>query len=175
MRINPNLKDIFQHHNIDYDEGILYLLSLYFGVKMDEIKFEKTIKQVNICKIVERDLNTKSLTWNEPLFEGQNTAWEWLSEYRKMFTAVNKSRGGSMPAITVRMKKFFAEQPHVRKEDVMEATRMYMRTISNPQYLQSADYFISKGMGADRTSKLLEHIDILMEIRKKSQATSKMM
>jgi hypothetical protein len=50
---------------------MLYLLSIYFNLRIDEKKFEQSMKQVNFSKIVERDYlgNEISVIWNTPLFE----------------------------------------------------------------------------------------------------------
>ena len=57
------------------------------------------------------------------------------------------------------MKAFFADNPDVRKEEVIEATNMYFKSLSNADYLISSHYFISKGVGRDRTSALLGWIE----------------
>lgn len=177
MKINPDLKRIFREHNINYDEGILYLLSLYFGIVIPESKFEQTIKQINFIKVVERNYKSDSndLIWNVPLFESQNLLWDWVIEYREMFRRIRKDRGGTLDSCLVRMKKFFAENPEVRKEDVIEATKMYLRTVTDPAYLTGADYFITKDKGIDAKSKLMLYLEILYEKRKESKNSTKMM
>ena len=52
------------------------------------------------------------------------------------------------------MKKFFAENPEVRKEDVVNATQMYFSSLTDRQYLTSSHYFIYKGVGRDKLSAL---------------------
>ena len=52
------------------------------------------------------------------------------------------------------MKAFFADNPDVRKEEVIGATKMYFRTLNSAEYITSSHYFISKGVGRDRTSAL---------------------
>lgn len=181
MKINPQLKSVLEDHNIDYDEGVLYLLSLHFGLKIDSEKFEKTIKQVNFVKIVERDYsaNTELFTvrWNISLFENQevNTAWDWVVEFRNMFRSIRPDRASTLNICLARMKDLFSKNPHYRKEDVLEATKMYLRTVKDTNYLISAHYFIKKDKGVNEQSKLMEFLEILYENRKLSSTREKML
>lgn len=170
MIINPKIQKIFKEYNINYDEGILYLLAIHFNLKIPEEMIEETIKQVNFSKIVERDYSTNSIKWNTPLFFTKNEDeknnkdenWIWVTdEFRTIFTDVRIDAGGDKNACLIRMKKLFMHNPHVRKEDVIEATKMYVYSVKDPQYLQRADYFIEKGKGTDRISRLEEFLEIV--------------
>lgn len=173
MIINPKLQKAFKEYNIDYDEGILYLLSVHFNLILPEEKFEQTIKQVNFSKIIERDYSNKTIKWNISLFyekdekivEDEN--WSWvIDEYRKIFTDIRTDAGGTKETCILKMKKLFANKPHIRKDDIIEATKMYVFGVKDPQYLQKADYFIEKGRGIDRTSRLEEFLEILVNREK---------
>jgi len=168
MEINKKLKTIFADYNIDYDEGILYLLSIYFHLRIDEKKFEETIKKVNFAKIVERDYETGTAIWNMPLFEGQiiKDEWSWVETWREQFKKLRLDRGGTSSICLTRMKQFFAKNPHIRKEDVIEATKMYLETVKDPTYLISAHYFIKKDKGTNEQSKLEEFIEIVLDKKK---------
>ena len=175
MNINSEIKKLLREHNIDYTKGMLVLLSLYFELptdtELDNILHD-TMTQINVIKIVDKNLNNGTIVWNVPLFEEdkkKQSEWQWvLDEYRPLFTSVARDRGGSPSGCIKRMKAFFASHPEVRKEDVLEAARAYIRATSNPKYLQSADYFIVKGKGADTTSRLEQYLEIIMENRKKN-------
>lgn len=179
MKFNPQIKDIFVQNNINYDEGMLYLLSIYFNLNIDEKKFEESIKQVNFTKIVERNYSTIpfSIVWNVPLFEGMQTniLWEWVTDYRNMFKNIRPDRASTINICLARMKNFFSTHPSVRKEDVMEATRMYLSTVKDPAYLVSAHYFIKKDKGINEASKLEEFLDILSERSKTVSIKDKML
>lgn len=56
------------------------------------------------------------------------------------------------------MKKFFSENPDVRKEEVMGATIMYIRSTED-KYIRLPHYFISKGVGSEKTSDLFNWIE----------------
>jgi hypothetical protein len=57
------------------------------------------------------------------------------------------------------MIKFFIENPSVRSDEIMAATKAYINTINDPKYLQRADYFIKKN-GPDTQSRLLEFLEM---------------
>ena len=49
MKFNSQIKDIFVQNNINYDEGMLYLLSIYFNLNIDEKKFEQIWQAIEYC------------------------------------------------------------------------------------------------------------------------------
>ena len=57
------------------------------------------------------------------------------------------------------MKAFFIDNPEIRKEDVIGATKMYIQNLDNPKYLITSHYFITKGLGKDRVSQLEEWVE----------------
>jgi hypothetical protein len=158
MNINEEILEILTESRIHKDDAICYLLSLYYGYKPTYIPDEFK-QRLNITNIYEEDKNKKDIKWNIPLFEGQQTAFEWVKiEYCQMFKETNSTRGGNVREATARLKKLFAKNPDIRKDDVIGATRMYlMNTDSN--YIMNPHYFISKGDGADRTETIMNWID----------------
>ena len=156
MKINPQIKSILREFKIGEDEGVTALIALYFGYKpvyiSDDFK-----RKMNTTKIVEPDNGT--LKWNVSLFQGQETAFEWVkTEYVKLFSDKNSSRGGKVREATARMKKLFAENPDIRKEEILGATRMYMSN-TDPDYIRFPHYFIEKGKGGEKTQDILDWID----------------
>ena len=104
----------------------------------------------------------KTVAWNIPLFSNMDTVatkWDWVKEWNKIFGGINPRRKGSDKDCITRMKAFFADNPDVRKDDVIGATQMYIRSLSNPEYITSSHYFISKGIGRDRVSALSAWVD----------------
>jgi hypothetical protein len=62
------------------------------------------------------------------------------------------------------MKAFFAEHPEIRKDEVIAATKEYLRNFpsqQNPKYMQRADYFISKLEKGVPTSRLEMYLEVL--------------
>jgi hypothetical protein len=76
-----------------------------------------------------------------------------------MFGEINPDRRGTKSFVMSRMKKFFVENPTVRVDDIMGATKMYFRNVDNAKFLKSSHKFIMEGKGADRYSLLLEWVE----------------
>ena len=165
MVINSLLKPILQDYNIPFGEGILCLIIIYYNLPLSpatEALFDPIMHQINISKIVERDYSSGSIKWNISLYSGENTEWEWINlEYRELFKAVNKERAGSSASCLAKMKEFFKSHPEVRKDDVINAAKAYIKSVDDPQYLQGADYFIVKDKGKSLTSRLEQYLEIV--------------
>lgn len=56
------------------------------------------------------------------------------------------------------MKKLFYENPDIRVDEIIGASKMYIRNTNN-KYIREARYFIYKGIGADKVSDLLTWIE----------------
>jgi hypothetical protein len=152
MLLNKNIYDLLKKSNINLDEALLYLLSLHFEIRNDCIS-DRVKSKVHTLGIVKQ--STTGLQWSIPLFEGAETAFEWVkTEYIPLFTAANRDKGGHIKDSIVRMKRFFAENPDVRKEEVIGATQMYIRETPDTTYLRLPHYFIYKGVGLERISDL---------------------
>lgn len=169
MKINQEIFKLLEEHDVDKNEGVLYLLSIYHNVESNCIS-EKTIRIVNNLGVVERDYKTNTLIWQVALYEGQNvdSVWDWVNQYRDLFASKNKERTGSKKTCVLRMKMFFAENPHVRKEDVLEATALYLRSVE-PQYVKTAERFIYDGQGNYKTSMLTNWVERVLETKAKSK------
>lgn len=156
MEINIRILEIFEEVKIHKADGICYLLSLFYGYEPSYIPDYIKIK-MNMTKIYTNlDGN---LHWNVPLFEGQTTAFDWVkTEYAPLFKEANPDRGGKIRESVARMKKLFAKNPDVRKEDVIGATKMYLFN-TDYNYIRFPHYFIEKGVGADKTSDLLDWVE----------------
>lgn len=153
MQLNPEISEILKSHQIDKDQGYLFLLGVYFNLDVEKMCSEETIKAINLTKIVEKDYGNKTLKWNIPLFLGQETNFEWVISWNANWLA-NPSRKASNPDCIKRMKEFFSKYPHIRKEDVINATDFYFRS-TTPEYLKNSAAFIFDGAGANKKSILL--------------------
>lgn len=156
MEINDEIKEIFKEFNIFPADGICYLLSLFHNHTPTYIP--DVLKQkVHISGIVVN--KNGNLHWNVPLYKGQETAFDWIkTEYVPLFKEANPDRGGRVREATARIKKLFAKHPDIRKEDVIAATKMYIYN-TDSKYIRLPHYFVEKGIGANKTSDLLEWID----------------
>ena len=155
MEINQQIKDLLDSFGINQEDGLSYLLSVYFECRPS---YTPTIliQKINATNILGIGAS-RELIWNIPLFIASVEAdgkWDWVKLWNKSFGDINPKRRGTDKDCIIRMKKFFAENPEVRKEDVVNATQMYFSSLTDRQYLISSYYFIFKGVGRDRTSAL---------------------
>lgn len=164
MNINSNISGFLTSSGIPVKEGKSYLLSLYFNVVPSYVP-ELLVQKMNRTGIYSFDDKTKTIQWNHPLFDEQQTGFDWVKNYRKLFADVNKERKGTLPACVKRMKDFFAAFPEVRKEDVMVATEAYIKTVEFKIHLKTAHKFIYEGQGANKVSLLELWIENTQEER----------
>lgn len=164
MNLNPVVQTALKNAGIE-TEGMMYLLSLYHKLPdIESLISEESIRKTNSLAVVERDYKTKTLQWNVPLYEGGvvDDVWEWVNEYRALFAAKNKEREGVKRTCLLRMKEFFRQYPHFRKEDVLEGTKLYMRTCE-PQYCKMSHKFIFEGSGVMKDSQLAHWCDVYQQ------------
>lgn len=155
MEINRQIAEILKEENIPIKAGTLVLLGIYFDLDVDKVCPEEIVKAINTTKIVERDYRLGIVKWNIPLFQGQETTWQWVKDYNEAFARINPSRKDNIADVTKRMIDFFRRYPQYRMEDVKKATRAYLQTVQDPQYLKRSAKFIREGTGATSVSLLL--------------------
>ena len=162
MKVNREIIDKLRQNGISVDEGIVFLLSLYHDLKPSYIpnSLKSQVLATNIISFKDGEIE-----WNVPLFGDLVTHFEWVKEYRDSFKNINPERAGNLRTCISRFKKYFAENPHVRVEDVKDAVNMYFRTLSSPQYLMKSHNFIYMGQAANRTSELEVWVERVLETR----------
>ena len=80
----------------------------------------------------------------------------FIDNFRKLFRGYKPSSMGDKKACTKKMAKFYKEYPeYASKEIVLKATKRYIDTLDNYQYLKQADYFIYKQDGSKIDKSLL--------------------
>ena len=173
MKINDEIIDRLEDADVPVNDGLSYLLSVYFDCVASTVT-NTLIKKIHLTKILGLNKD-KELVWNTSLFQDREKElpWKWvIDEYREMFKRVNEKRAGPKKASVTRMKKFFSESPEVRKDEVLGATKLYIRNLTSPHYITSAHYFISKGRGSDRVSGLEDWVDKYKGMMFKSAKTT---
>lgn len=81
--------------------------------------------------------------------------WVWVkTEYCALFKAKNPDRGGYIKESISRMKKMFAANPEIRKEDVIGTTKLYLSS-TDSRYIRYPHYFLKKGAGANAIYEFL--------------------
>jgi hypothetical protein len=157
MKVNTAIYPILREFGIGKEDGTAYLLMKYFGYNPSYIP-DALVAKMNMTGIYYMDDNN-SLQWKIPLFDDQETAFDWVkTEYVELFVERNPDKRGNGNSSVRLMKKFFADNPSIRKDEVIEATKMYLKN-TDPRYIRFSNYFISKGRGADKVSELAEWID----------------
>lgn len=158
MVINDEIAKVLKEFRIPYKDGIAYLLAKYFKVVPSYIpqNLEATMNRTGIFYMD----NFNSLEWKIPLFSDvEQEPWNWVkTDYREMFKNANSDRAGNGNDCVRRMKKLFADYPDIRKEEVLNATRMYISS-TNPDYIRKSHFFIEKGKGSEKTQDILEWIE----------------
>ena len=158
--MNSEIKEILKSFKIDYNEGSLILLAIYYYLNKPLPDYIPTQTYLRVLSTGIVNIDDKgNVIWNVPLFEEQITNFEWVKDFREAFKKRNSERAGTLESCIKRMKEFFAKHPHVRVDDVKAATQMYFRSIKDPQYLITSQKFIYDGMGVGRNSHLEEWLE----------------
>jgi hypothetical protein len=158
MKVNPQIVAVLQEFNIPVNDGIAYLLSVFFDCRPSYTP-PLLVQRLMITNILGID-SQREIMWNIPLFETESQdKWQWVLEWNGEFKRINSKRKAPDKDVITRMKAFFADNPDVRKEEVILATDMYFKSLTHSDYLISSHYFISKGVGRDRTSALLGWVE----------------
>jgi hypothetical protein len=153
MKINPQIKAVLREFNIPVEDGIAYLLSIFFNCRPSYTP-PLLVQRMNITNILGINAN-REVIWHIPLFEQDSQdKWQWVLDWNAEFKRINKLRKGPDKDVITRMKAFFADNPDIIKEEVIAATDLYFKSLSSAEYLISSHYFISKGVGRDRVSAL---------------------
>lgn len=174
--INPEVVERIDNFGFNIDDIIVALLALSNDLNpsciSDDIK-----RQMNITGIVRRvySLKGNDIEWKLPLFvEIENVLveddWEWVdNEFRKMFKQLSPTHAGDKQSCLTKMKKFMKINKGVTKEEILEATRMYLNGFTNGtqdiRYLQRANYFIFKSVpnSKDYQSRLSQYLEIVRD------------
>lgn len=157
--INSDILNILKENNITQEGGVSYLLLLYYNLRPSYIP-ENLERKILSLGIVNMDYNTKTLVWYIPLFEEGEKSFEWVKEWMDLFKTINPERKGIKADVIKRMKKFFSNNPDVRVDEVIEATKNYLRTVSSPTYCKKSHKFIYE---QDNSSMLLDYVMQLRE------------
>jgi hypothetical protein len=165
MTINPEVKEILQQSRISLSDGLSYLIAMYYGYSPSYVP-ETLIQKINRTGLIGEQGG--EIRWFIPLFEEQITGFEWVTKWMDLFGEVNKERRGVRGYVMIRMKAFFVNYPDVRKDEVIDATKMYIRSLDNPKYLKKSHKFIMDGQGVSKYSELYEWVEKLREFTHKS-------
>jgi hypothetical protein len=60
------------------------------------------------------------------------------------------------------MRRFLKDHKDTNKEEIIEATKLYLRT-QDPNFIRESHYFIFKGVGVSQVSDLWAYIETIRE------------
>ena len=165
-KLNPKLPLMLKEHGIDTTEGILALLGLTHSLDVTTIIKEETINKLVLKGFIERVYTSSTrkhyVQLNIPVYEKQEVEWEWVEkEFMKPFATMKPSIAMLYDESKKRMIRFFQENPSIRKDDVIRATKLYLSEVDDVTYLQAPHYFIRKDKGIAQTSRLKAYLDKL--------------
>lgn len=159
LNFNSEIKGLFISHKIPTHDGLCYLLSLHYGLLPSFIPAELE-RKILATGIVTKDYENNVYKWNIPLFEETEIGFEWIGDWMDLFKNVNPERRGVKADVLKRMKKFFVNNPSIRKQDVFDATNTYLNGVSSPMYCKKSHKFIYE---MDGSSMLKDYVDQLQE------------
>lgn len=146
-----------------------YLLCMYYNLYPSYLPLQEMQEKAEGIGLIE--IKTDIVKFLIPLFKDNKDEidenWKWVEdEYIPLFKEVGK--GNPIREVLPRMKKIFANNPDIRKDEVIEATKMYIRNTIT-KYIRESRYFIMKGVGVQQTSDLLTWIDNYRKLNKPIQ------
>lgn len=159
LDFNSEIKEILRENSIPLHDGLSYLLCIYYGTEPSFIP-EVLVRKILATNIVSKDYSNNEIKWNKSLFEETEVGFEWITEWMDLFKKINPDRRGVKSYVLKRMKKFFINNPSIRSEQVIEATKMYLNTVTNPIYCKKSHKFIYED---DGNSMLLEYVERIEE------------
>lgn len=173
MMFNPQIKEILNEFGIPEEDALAYLLSIYYDVRPSYTP-PLLIQRINTTNILTLD-EEKMLVWRFPLFlneEVTDKRWNWVVEWMDGFSKINSTRRGTKSSVIKYMKTFFSENPDVRQDEVIAATKLYFKNVDSPTYLKKSHKFIYEGAGKFRVSMLEEWIEKYRLIHTESEEES---
>jgi hypothetical protein len=83
----------------------------------------------------------------------------FIEEFRSLWKGLKPGSMGSTNGCREKMIRWMKENPQYNREDILRASRVYIQSLDNYQYLQQADYFIYKKDARGESSRLSAFID----------------
>lgn len=161
MKINKLIIDTLKEANLEEKDYIPILIAYYFGYELPTYLPLCVSIALNKTGILTQD-ETGELVWKVPLFEGQETQWDWVhKEYQILFEYYDMHNKWKKECVT-KMKKLFREYPEIRKSDVISATKNYLTqcisTGTQAKFVKRPQNFLWFGQGVSLEQMILSYI-----------------
>ena len=153
LNFNSDVVHLLKDNDINVNDGKLILIALYFNLRPTFVPDDLKHKIFKLG-LFTYDKSKKEIKWKFDIFNQSEI--DWLDEYRDLFKNVNKERKGDKKTVSNKLKKFMIHYPTVTKEQIINATKLYLRE-QNPTYVMDSGYFIEK----NGNSKILEYLNRL--------------
>lgn len=153
LNFNSDVVQLLKDNDINVNDGKLILIALYFNLRPTFVPDDLKHKIFKLG-LFTYDKSKKEIKWKFDIFNTGEI--DWLDEYRDLFKNVNKERKGDKKTVNNKLKKFMINYPTVTKEQIINATKLYLRE-QNPTYVMDSGYFIEK----NGNSKILEYLNRL--------------
>ena len=157
LTINTDIKVLLQNNNIPLQDGVAYLLCLYYSLDPSFIPDILKTKVLSIG-IVSKDYESGILIWKEDLFEESIGNFEWIEDWMQLFKNKNPARRGNKREVLKRMKKFFTNNPQATPDSVLIATKQYLNGTQG-SYIRMSQRFIYEQDGSSMLESYLEALN----------------
>lgn len=156
--INPEIIEVLKSNKIRVADGVSALVLMYHNLKPTYL--DKSLTDTLFTTgLVSFDYTSNSFSWKYPLYENSHEDnYDWIGDWMDLFKKSNPERRGTKAAVVKRMKDFFANNPKYTVENVFNATRQYLRSVTDPKYVKTSHKFIKE---QDGSSKLLEQLEVM--------------
>lgn len=88
-----------------------------------------------------------------------NDLKDFIEKYRLLWKGLKPGSMGSSDACREKLQRWMSVNPQYSTEDIYKASKSYIKSVENYQYLQQADYFIYKKDAFGEQSRLSSFID----------------
>lgn len=146
----------------DSDRVIKELESLGFIKKIsDDVELrEKGLEFINFISIEDvvrpPKKSRKKVVCSAQL---QAKVESFINEYRALFKGLKPGSMGDSQACKNKMIAWMTNNPQYTPEDILKATKAYLKSVNNVKYLKEADNFIYKLEGGFNKSVLLSFVE----------------
>lgn len=166
------LKDLMQD-KVTPNE-LLYLMCRYqkkklpFKLEKKEDLYLESLQEKGFIKILKDPVRVLvrevAFKYFSREVKEEQTFEQFVEEFRDIFGDSGRTGiKGSKTGCREKMKKFVAQFPEYSRDDILLAATNYVESQKENgfKYLQQADYFISKKMGGEFTSRLETYLEEL--------------
>lgn len=164
LTINSEIREILASKGIPIHDGMSVLIDLYYNITPSYIP-EILVNKVLSAGIINVDYENEEIVWLVSLFEETITGFEWISEWMDMFKQVNPTRRGARAEVLKRMKKFFKNNPAISKKEVMQSTKNYLDSLTDPKYCKMSQRFIYEQDGSSMLSDYVEQLELAEKMK----------